>query len=39
MYLEKSLAAWGETEFEAVLKRDVELHALMLPLQKALSYG
>ena len=39
MYLEKSLAAWGEAEFEAELKREVEHHALMLPLQKALSMG
>lgn len=34
--LEKSLAAWGTHEFDAVLKAELAQHAAELPLQQAL---
>lgn len=37
--LEKSLAAWGTHEFDAVLKAELAQHAAELPLQQALAQG
>lgn len=37
--LEKSLAAWGTREFDAVLKRELAQAAAGLPLQQALVQG
>ncbi len=39
LILDKSLAAWGAAQFEAVLKDELARHADELPLQKALSYS
>lgn len=39
LILEKSLAAWGTPDFDAVLKGELARHAAELPLQQALTHS